>query len=172
MSKLSVAAQIKIDKKIDRIKAITGLWYPESTLLEIMQAYAPDLEVKEFDFGEYSKYIKGAIKYANGSNPAILINAKRSSTRGKNFTLAHEFGHFILHENQEKFRLDLVDYSSDETIQETEANYFAASLLMPQDAFEDISTLTSDDDKIAAYFGVSVPAVKVRREWIQKNKTK
>lgn len=172
MSILSLADQITIDKKLDMIKAETGKRYPENTLLEIMKAYAPKLEVKEFDFGEYSKYIKGAIKYADGSNPAILINAERVSETGKNFTLAHEFGHFVLHENQEKFRLDLVDYNGEDTKQETEANYFAASLLMPRNEFEDISELTDDDYKIAAYFGVSVPAVKVRRQWIQKNKVK
>ncbi|HMH31020.1 MAG TPA: ImmA/IrrE family metallo-endopeptidase [Methylomirabilota bacterium] len=174
MPKLPVSDQARIDAEIERIKAATGRRYPDSNLLEIIRSYAPDLEIKEYDFGEYSPFIKGAIKYADGDNPAILINDKRISKSGRNFTLAHEFGHYILHENQEKFRLDLVDYGKGtvETMQESEANYFAASLLMPRGEFEEMLQLTNDTEKIAAYFGVSVPAVEVRKRWLTQNKTR
>ncbi len=171
MSMLSVAEQARIDAVIEKIKTATGKSYPADNLIEIIKAYAPDLEIKEYDFGKYSQYIRGAIKYADDSNPAILLNDKSFSKRGSNFTLAHEFGHYILHENQEKFRLDLVDYAQDteETKQETEANYFAASLLMPKGEFEEMLRLTTDKEKIAAYFGVSVPAVEVRMKWLKTN---
>lgn len=174
MSRLDVTEQNAIDAKIATIKAKTGKNYPNNSLLEIIHAYLPELEVKEFDFGEDSSKIKGAIKYPDGSNPVILINEKQITETGRNFTLAHEFAHYVLHEKQEKFRfrLDLFDYKADTTKskQETEANYFAASLLMPKNEFEELSKLTSDKTKIAEYFGVSVPAIETRIKWLNQNK--
>lgn len=171
MSKLSISDQVKIDDKIADIRSRTGKSYPKDSLLDIIQTYSPDLEIKEYDFGDDSDFIKGAIKYPDGSRPAILLNDKRTHEQGRTFTLAHEFGHFILHENQEKFRLDLVDFAKNtlEVQQESEANYFAASLLMPRSEFEDMVSLTNDNEKIAAYFGVSEKSVEVRKQWLLKN---
>jgi Zn-dependent peptidase ImmA (M78 family) len=171
MSWLPRIDQDRIDEKLREIRASTGKKYPANNLLEIIAAYDPSLEIKEYDFGDDSAKIKGAIKYADGSNPTILINPKRTSETGRNFTLAHEFAHFILHENQEKFRIDLFNYADDtiESKQETEANYFAASLLMPKDEFQEMLDLTQDKDKIAEYFGVSVPAVEARIKWMKLN---
>jgi len=62
----------------------------------------------------------------------------RSSARSR-FTFAHELGHFLIEEHQlalkkgshpSKFKLD------DQNIMEMEANYFAASLLMPYNQFK------------------------------------
>lgn len=171
MSRLSIDDQNKIDAKINSIKERTGTSYPADDLLDIIHAYSSDIEVKEYDFGEDSAKIKGAIKYPDGSGPAILINEKQATGGERNFTLAHEFAHFVLHGNQEKFRLDLFDYAVDtiESKQETEANYFAASLLMPKAEFEEMRRLTSDKSKIAEYFGVSVPAIETRIKWLEQN---
>lgn len=171
MSWLSKSNQDDIDQKIRDIKATTGRNYPANNLIELISAYDPSVEIKEYDFGDDSDKIKGAIKYADGSGPTILINPKRTSETGRNFTLAHEFAHYVLHENQEKFRIDLFDYAENtlESRQETEANYFAASLLMPKDDFQEMLKLTQDKEKIAEYFGVSVPAVEARIKWMKKN---
>lgn len=172
MARLSIADQLFIDEKIDAIKAVTGKRLPKDSLLDLIKAYSPNLEIKEYNFGPDSPFIRGAIKYK--TNPAILLNEKNPSEGGRNFTLAHEFAHYVLHENEEMFRLDLVDYANntEETKKETEANYFAASLLMPQAEFEEMLKLTDDKEKIAAYFGVSVPAVEVRKKWLIQNKKK
>lgn len=172
MGRLSISEQNRIDEVIGSIKAKTGKNYPANSLFDIIRAYSPNLEIKSYDFGEDSQTIKGAIKYSDGNSPAILINEKKISETGRNFTLAHEFAHFVLHNNQEKFRLDLFDYAADtlESMQETEANYFAASLLMPRNEFEELLRLTSDKEKIAEYFGVSVPAVEARVRWLEQNK--
>lgn len=57
-----------------------------------------------------------------------------------NFTLAHEFGHYLLHRKSREIfqctQLDIIDYDSPESRkQESEANQFASYLLMPIDDF-------------------------------------
>ena len=69
----------------------------------------------------------------------IGVNASHIESR-KRFTIAHELGHFMLHGNKEvfvdtdknlfiRFRKKQTHYS----LEEAEANAFAAELLMPED---------------------------------------
>ena len=67
----------------------------------------------------------------------IGVNARHAPTR-RRFTVAHELGHFLLHEGQEvrydhDFRVSLRSEASSEgtNLEEIEANFFAASVLMP-----------------------------------------
>lgn len=75
------------------------------------------------------------VRSAEGAT--IGYNSDHSPTR-KRFTIAHELGHFLLHQGQgvtydHDFRVSLrSDESSEGTnIEEIEANFFAASILMP-----------------------------------------
>lgn len=114
----------------------------------------------------------------------ILVNAKQSAGR-KTFTIAHELGHYLMHktkldlENEiisgakgidlesQAFiaRQDITADSSREYRQlETEANKFAAEVLMPKNIFlEKCMALDSIDD-VAAYFGVSISAATIRAD--------
>lgn len=68
----------------------------------------------------------------------ILGNIKKSAVR-RNFDLAHELGHLLLHYKTEFNMLDRENYK----LKEEEANTFASEFLMPATPFsEDISTLT------------------------------
>lgn len=69
----------------------------------------------------------------------IGVNASHANTR-KRFTIAHELGHFFLHEKREvfidrqdnfsvRFRRKISVYDR----KESEANFFAAELLMPEE---------------------------------------
>ncbi len=67
----------------------------------------------------------------------IGVNQRHGLNR-KRFTIAHELGHFFLHEQEglhvdRRFRIDLRDSNSSqgESDKEKEANLFAAELLMP-----------------------------------------
>lgn len=67
----------------------------------------------------------------------IGVNARHAQTR-RRFTVAHELGHFLLHQGQEirydhDFKVSLRSEESSEgtNLEEIEANFFAASLLMP-----------------------------------------
>jgi len=74
----------------------------------------------------------------NEDKTIIYINKTHSDAR-KRFTLAHELGHFILHKSEKSF----VDGKKTQVLlrantggvknnMETEANIFAASILMPE----------------------------------------
>lgn len=87
------------------------------------------------------------------------------------FTIAHELGHFFLHENKDTF----VDYRDNkkipqDSLKEREANMFAAALLMPRlfvdadrKAISANNFLTEDDvEKLAMKYDVSQEAMSIR----------
>lgn len=71
----------------------------------------------------------------NQGQMTILLNNSRSSTR-KRFSIAHELGHLLLH--TDPLSVDVTIYNRDprsatgSDLKEIEANFFAASLLMPE----------------------------------------
>jgi Zn-dependent peptidase ImmA (M78 family) len=101
---------------------------------------------------------------------------KRSSHVRQRFTLAHEFGHYILHATKSNTFVDNVfyrkkseGYTSKEEKIEQEANYFAANILMPENLIKkEISNLDCDlhDDitisSLAHKFEVSSSAMTFR----------
>jgi len=54
------------------------------------------------------------------------------------FTIAHELGHYVLHNRKDDtyWRLDHLNLDRQDEKEETEANWFAASLLMPRKEVE------------------------------------
>jgi hypothetical protein len=92
----------------------------------------------------------------------IHIPMTTSSKRDR-FTIAHELGHYFLHylyikrEGVERFGRGLSNRA------ETEANTFAASLLMPSEQFRTaFRRLNGDVYELASLFGVSPSAAQVR----------
>lgn len=87
----------------------------------------------------------------------ILINEKETHTR-KRFTIAHEIGHFLIHKDKafiDNFSSGEIFYRTGNSIQEKEANYFAANLLMPEDKVKEIWKLSSGPAEMADKFDVS-----------------
>jgi Zn-dependent peptidase ImmA (M78 family) len=87
---------------------------------------------KSFDWGST---ISGMLKRKQGtpSGYAIYVNASHSPNR-RRFTIAHEIGHFIRHENLLKDGIvedALLRAEGLSNAIEAEANAFAADLLMP-----------------------------------------
>ncbi len=156
-----------IDTTIEEILCDTNKSYPEDDLKEIIMSYNSDITLWEYDFKEDRNKISGAIAYPESGEIRIFINKDLPPAR-KTFTLAHEFGHFILHNGERKFRLDFSDqYSDKEAEDEVEANYFAGALLMPEKMFWMMNGLLNDDRLLARRFGVSVSAVKVRKKCLK-----
>jgi len=172
MAYLTQIRQNEIDAKVDQMLLNTGLSYPKNGLLEIANALGINVYSSALPPFE-NKRVKGIIKWPENETsdrPTIYLN-KDLSESTKIFTLAHEIGHFILHPNEQKLRIDLFDYSQDtkESLEETEANYLAASLLVPKDKLATILKLTTDLDRIAEYFNVSRPVIENRIKWLQTN---
>lgn len=73
----------------------------------------------------------------NGKEFSIITINETSNSSRQRFTLAHEFGHFIMHNGKHLLydaEENLWDWDGYKQI-ETEANYFAAELLMPEEIF-------------------------------------
>jgi|SRR6185503_5762538 len=111
--------------------------------------------------------------YRDGKQVVIGVNTHHAPVR-QNFTTAHELGHLLLHD-QEKLHVDHAftirlrdDVSSQGTnVAEREANFFAASLLMPKEflkqdlvAAENVDILyDSFLHDLARKYGVSTQAL-------------
>lgn len=171
MSLLTRADQERIDTIIENIRMKTGLSFPEDNLVDLAKALG--IEVFESKFVKHDN-IDGFLQYPKkpADKPKIFLNKDRPPTR-KKFTLAHELGHYVLHNDANvKYRVDMVDYSKDDdsTREETEANYFAASLLVPEEKLRSILALSKGSIEIAAeYFGVSKPVIENRIKWLKLN---
>jgi len=105
------------------------------------------------------------------------VEAQRSPGR-KNFTIAHELGHWHLHHDASELGQGRFCRSDDvggdaralrEAIQlEREANRFAAALLMPEPLVSGCAEeLRLNVRVLAARFGVSVAAMQVRLETLR-----
>lgn len=121
--------------------------------------------------------IDGLIR-KKGNSFIIQINKSKPSFR-KNFTIAHELGHLFLHMG---FLIDEDKWNSITEFEdsyarkgfskeESEANEFAASLLMPSKLFIDkVHSIVNENkvslDELAIYFNVSSEAVRMRGRWL------
>lgn len=99
-----------------------------------------------------------------------------TNSRQDRFTIAHELGHYFLHEPRSKAfaaRQAYVQESDDRA--EWEANWFAAGFLMPTKAFgEALEQFPDRDDSdvpnaLAVQFGVSREAATIRLRDYKKN---
>lgn len=168
---LSINDQKKIDAKLNSLMLDLHKSYPEDELISIIKAAVPDIRIFEDDFGGDAS-VRGVIykKSEEYKIPTIVIQS--NLTPGvKTFALAHEFGHYILdHPGSQNYLFDKIEYDgSNRQQREAEAQYFAATLLMPKDKFLWLANAMTDDEALARRFGVSVAAVKVRRDWLQAN---
>jgi len=87
----------------------------------------------------------------------ILINARKPGTR-KNFTLAHEYSHFLLDRDQGQYVCNVFDDKSDPI--ESRANAVAARLLVPRPALDSLVSkkkkfTPNDVIELCHVFGVS-----------------
>ena len=111
--------------------------------------------------------------YREKTQAVIGINTHHAPAR-RNFTAAHELGHLLLHDQEQLhvdngFRVRLRDDVSSQGTDddEREANFFAASILMPrvflEEDLENIESVDLLDDELlsdlAQKYGVSVQAL-------------
>lgn len=116
----------------------------------------------------------------NRQKAIIGVNERHPENR-RRFTIAHELGHYLLHEQEKlhvdrRFQINLRDENSSkgESEEEKEANLFAAELLMPvqfigRDLAE-VGALDLEDDtvvgKLAEEYRVSVQAMTFRLAYL------
>jgi Zn-dependent peptidase ImmA (M78 family) len=95
----------------------------------------------------------------------IQVNYSHSPTR-RRFTVAHELGHYCLHQDILNQNSEILERNTLSTVgvdvNEIEANNFAAELLMPAQEFIKQYNSLGIIKKIAEYFFVSELAVQTR----------
>jgi Zn-dependent peptidase ImmA (M78 family) len=125
------------------------------------------LSVFDAEFGEDS--ISGVLRKEDGRFQ-ILVNEHHSPLR-KRYTVAHEIAHFCLHSKEIEsfvdpelnlFRSKSESSQSEDRSMETQANMFAAALLMPEPFIREAIRETTNLDQLATRFRVSRHAMGIR----------
>lgn len=99
-----------------------------------------------------------------GNGWEVAINSLHHPKRQR-FTLAHELAHYILHRWKCQSFTDTTKLfrNSESSLEETEANQYAAKLLMPEKEFRHfVDNVSKKIDDIANHFDVSAYAVRIR----------
>lgn len=125
---------------------------------------------------ELAKDHSGYLEKTTEKKWRCVVNSLHHETRQR-FTVAHEIGHFLLHQN-DKSTFDseedwvknrsLVDFNGQNPEyerHESEANMFASELLMPSDVFNQMKLIKSEA-QLADFFGVSTAAISIRMKLV------
>lgn len=139
------------------------------------------IDLRRGDLGEVS-----GLLVRDGQGTVIGVNSTQSPVRQR-FTIAHEFGHYMLHDEISEhvdhaysvgrrpateqaeprvyFRSEASSQATD--VEEIEANFFAASLLMPRAMLDSRNAVAAMDDdravrQLARDFNVSQHAMSLR----------
>lgn len=110
----------------------------------------------------FVKLTNGLAGYFDHTRKIIFVNDEYSATRNL-FTIAHEIGHYVLHDGTNNRYDEYHKYTPEERKREYEANDFAGKLLMPEYKFVKIfEQYKGNTKKISDIFGVSIRACEVR----------
>ena len=105
---------------------------PSKIILKIIAKEG--IKLREID-GD--KNFLGAFHKTRKKAPYIFINRKIENIGRKNFTIAHELGHFVLEHHLQKASFlcgeNEIEEKGKVSWQEKEANYFASCFLLPKD---------------------------------------
>ncbi len=167
---------IKLSQLLQHIQATTNeSIYPikiQDLACDISKHFFPSDPLVRVCGDTFSTEFDGMMVKKNGQWGIVYNDAITS--RGRiNFTLAHEFGHYLLHradlENGIQCgRNEMMKWKSEQRNIEAEANEFASHLLMPINIFrEKVNGETLDLNlfqNIAEYFDVSLTAALLK--WI------
>ncbi len=126
----------KIQALVENLLAENGVKRAPVPLPQIAKSCGLQVVVDSLE-GDLSGFL-----YQKKDRAIIGVNTRHSSSR-QNFTIAHELGHYLLHDQESlhvdhefrvRLRNDVSSQGTDEA--EREANFFAASLLMPKHFIE------------------------------------
>ena len=151
---------------------------PFFPILDFLEKILPQVVDRDLNFsfqiGEYMEMgTAEGLTCPNGTFIRIredVYNSACSNIGRSRFTLAHEFGHFMLHTgaNQPLARALPGEKLRAFESAEKQADHFAATLLMPEHLILD----TDESEIVAKRFGVSTIAAQIRIEKLNKKRGK
>ena len=121
-----------------------------------------NIDVFEADL---SNKASGAIRYDITNDKFEILVNKNDSIERQRFTIAHELGHFFLHQDilrDEELHIDTLYRDSNSNDREKEVDYFAGALLMNKMLLEKMYDENNSIAELANIFNVSVSAMTVR----------
>lgn len=131
--------------------------HPPINLAEVLNKLSLTLKVGNFKDSSISGYYDQSTK-------TIYISEDEPYSR-QIFTIAHEIGHYLLHQDKQSdvfYRLDAIQLEKQDKQEEQEANWFAASLIMPKSLVVMYWNVLKDAEKMANLFQVSHLAMSWR----------
>ena len=168
---------IKLSKLLQHIQTSTGEnMYPikvQDIACDVSKHFFPKNPIAHISGESFSSQFDGMMRPLQNGQWGIIYNNTIRSRGRINFTLAHEFGHYLLHREAlangiQCGRDDMMGWEAAYGQMEAEANEFASYLLMPRNLFENqIKGKTLNlhlIQKVADYFDVSVTAALLK--WI------
>lgn len=158
----------RIEQLTDALLVAAGVSAPPVPVDRIVQAQG--IAIRATSLGDVSGLV-----VRKGKEIVIGVNKDHPPTR-RRFTIAHELAHALLHHGKEvrydrDFRVNLRSEASGlgVDVEEIEANFFAARLLMPRrflEADPEAALVDVEDaqavGKLAKRYGVSVHAMSIR----------
>jgi Zn-dependent peptidase ImmA (M78 family) len=135
---------------LQTIQKTTGnSMYPikiKDIIFDLSRSFFPDAPITKITGENFGNGFEGMLLRVSQSKNewGIIYNTAIKSSGRINFTLAHEFGHYLLHRmalkdgNIKCTRQDMFEWNSEYGQREAEANEFASYLLMPRNLFENI----------------------------------
>jgi Zn-dependent peptidase ImmA (M78 family) len=153
----------RAEREALNLLSLAGISEPPIDPIDLARSQGVTVKFVRFN-GESDQKVSGFYDFQTNE---IVVNKHEYPLR-QTFTVAHELGHKILHEEWAKsdnYRVLLRDPSNmDWDPIEQEANAFAANLLMPRELMDSYYTLPIE--KISRLFAVSVPAVTRRLSYL------
>ncbi|MFH1079150.1 MAG: ImmA/IrrE family metallo-endopeptidase [Pseudomonadota bacterium] len=163
---MKISRELKIreaEKKASEIIGSFGIYHPDHIRLDDI-AFALGVQIREGLLrGASARLIRV------GSHAVIRIPNTEANIARKRFSIAHELGHFVL--NHEGMSLEIACTEKDmmnwySVDKETEANFFASELLMPEALVKqrcDVREVNLEPAKnIAAAFQTSLTSATIR----------
>lgn len=164
-------SQTEISKLAKHVADEVG-YKPGDDLASLVESIGGRVSYQELQ--ELNKSDSGSIRVEPDGKFVITLPNHTSIQRDR-FTIAHEIGHFILHFLLNNKRngcegLAASRYGSGPV--EYEANWFAASFLMPDEKFRQCYVDNASElNAVANYFAVSLTAAAVRAKALGLDRT-
>lgn len=140
-------------------------WQPTGDIKKLMKKLGGRVDVEDTLLLDSEQ--TGSLFVDGPSSFRIIVPSHTSPERDR-FTVAHEFGHFVLHylwqrQKNPDYPEKVIAYRRGSERIEWEANWFAAAFLMPSKSFrETFSEFEGDIWSVAEVFQVSTKAAEIR----------